>query len=412
MGDYKIFLYFAIILLFTKVFGLFTKKAQMPQVVGALIAGLILGPSVLNLVSEDHVLVTLSELGVIILMFTAGLETDLHQMKKVGVSASIIAVIGVILPLGGGYLCAMIFDGGFTGFNQQFLQNIFIGIVLTATSVSITVEALREMGKLKSKVGLAILGAAIIDDILGIIALTIITSLSSSNGGNYSMLFVLMRILGFFAFSLVVGIGAKYFFKYLYSRHGRKRRIPIFGFILCLLLAYIAEEYFAIADITGAYIAGIIITSACGCDYITEKMEVTSYMLMSPIFFAVIGIKTNLLAITPTTIVFAIVLTIVAILTKIFGCSIGAKITGFNKKDSLRIGVGMVCRGEVALIVANKGAASGLLNPAYFEPIIFMVIFTTLITPIMLKLLYKKKNKKHDLNASQPLQVEALAQGV
>lgn len=392
MLEVDFFLDLAIILLSTKILGLLTRQIRVPQVVGALIAGLILGPAVLNVVHETDFIDKMAELGVIALMFTAGLETDIKEMKKCGKASLVIAIIGVAVPLAGGFLVTSLFSG--TAFanmtQQQLLQNIFIGVVLTATSVSITVETLREMGKLKSPSGTAILGAAVIDDILGIIILTIISSFADP---SVSVGSISLRIVLFFVFAAVCGAIFYFLFQHLSKRHGKKRRIPVYGLAFCLILSFVAEKYFGIADITGAYLAGIIISSVTQSHYIMEKFEVLSFMLLSPIFFASIGIKTHFTALTGPIIILTIVLLIVAVLTKVVGCGLGARACGYSKKESIRIGIGMISRGEVALIVADKGAAIGLMNATLFGPLVIVVIATTLMTPILLKMVYKQNDK-------------------
>ncbi len=391
MLSYDFFLDLAIILLSTKIFGLLTRKVQMPQVVGALLAGVLLGPTFLNVLQETEFIDKMAELGVIMLMFTAGMETDIKELKQTGKASFIIAAFGVGIPLIGGFLAAAVFSGNIASMSKlELLQNIFIGVILTATSVSITVETLREMGKLKTKSGTAILGAAVIDDIMGIIILTFIISFRDS---SVSLTSIVMRIILFFVFSTVCGFLFYKGFEYMSKKYGRKRRIPIYSFILCLILAYIAEEYFGIADITGAYLAGIIISNLKSNEYVAEKVEITSYMLFSPIFFASIGIKTSIHTMSWNIVFFSLLLIVVAIMTKIIGCGIGARLTGFSREDSIKIGIGMVSRGEVALIVANKGAAVGLIREEYFAPIIIVVLVTTLITPILLKLAYKGKKE-------------------
>ncbi|NDL68788.1 cation:proton antiporter [Anaerotalea alkaliphila] len=386
MLSYGFFLDLAIILLSTKLFGLLTRKFQMPQVVGALLAGLILGPTFLNILEETTFINQMAELGVIMLMFAAGMETDIHELKKTGKASFVIAIFGVAIPLIGGFLATAVFSDSLGNMTQaELLQNIFIGIILTATSVSITVETLREMGKLKSPAGTAILGAAVIDDILGIIILTIVISFKDTSVNIGSILF---RIALFFVFAIVSGFVLNKAFDYMSRRYGRKRRIPIYGFVLCLLMSYIAEHYFGIADITGAYLAGIVISNLGMNYYVAEKVEVTSYMLLSPIFFASIGIKTALDSLDSRILIFSLVLLLVAVFSKVLGCGFGARIMGYKKQEALRIGVGMVSRGEVALIVADKGASVGLVSNELFAPVIIVVIVTTLITPILLKIVF------------------------
>ncbi len=372
----------AIILIFTKGFGLVTKRFSMPQVLGALIAGIVLGPTGINLLHETEFIGAVAELGVIVLMFSAGLETDIKELKKCGKASLVIAILGVLVPLIGGALISLIF-------NQNMMENIFIGVILTATSVSITVESLQEMGKLKTDAGTAILGAAIIDDILGIIILTIITSTATPNSPAIS--FILLKIVAFFLLAAVVGLGSYYFFQWLSKRDEHQRRVPILGLAFCLILAFVAEE-FGVADITGAYIAGLILCNTVQSDYIARRVEIISYMLLSPIFFASIGIKTSISGMDSRIIIFTVLLVTVAILSKVIGCGLGAKVCKYNNKDSYRIGVGMISRGEVALIVANKGMAVGLMPQLFFAPVIIMVIVTTLITPIWLKLAYRGPN--------------------
>lgn len=374
----------ALILISTKLFGLITKKIKMPQVVGALLAGVILGPAFLNVLSETEFIQNLSELGVIVLMFTAGLETDVDKLKKTGKASFIIAILGVIVPLVGGFFIASIFNRGDD--LSSILQNVFIGIILTATSVSITVETLKEMGKLNTRAGNAILGAAIIDDILGIIALTITTSLADP---SINVLLVLAKIIMFFIFSGISG----YLFHWLFLRLDKRykkdlRRFVIIAFAFCLLLSFFAEELFGVADITGAFIAGLVISDSSRSKYLNSRFETLSYILLSPIFFASIGIKVQLKAMTNMTLMFLILLLLIAILSKVIGCALGAKICSYSNMEAIQIGTGMISRGEVALIVANKGIAMGLMMQEFLAPVVIVVVLTTIITPILLKVVF------------------------
>lgn len=395
MESYDFLLFVAIILLSTKIFSLLSQKVNMPQVVGALLVGVLLGPSCLNILHETDFLTKSAEIGVIFLMFLAGLDTDFDDLKATGKSSVIIAFVGVLIPLGSGFLTYYLFFHGQRPDTMIFLESAFVGIVLTATSVSITVETLREMGKLKGKMGTSILGAAIIDDILGIIALTVITSFTVP---GVEIMVVLLNILLFFVFIAVCGFFVFRLFRKLEIVYGTKRRVAIYAVAFCLLLSYISEVYFGVADITGAYFAGLILCNVTETkSYIASKINITSYMFFTPIFFASIGIKTVITGMSQELILFTLALLIVAILSKIVGCGLGAKICGFSNMDSLAIGVGMISRGEVALIVAQKGEQAGLISPTLFPAIVLVVIVTTLITPILLKaVIYMKEQKQVD----------------
>lgn len=392
MESYKFLFNLAIILLSTKVLGLATQKIRMPQVVGALLAGLLLGPAMLGILTETDFIHDLAEIGVIILMFCAGLETDIDELKKSGKKAFVIALIGVFVPLIGGFAVACYFNRpGIIASDAGcsiFLQNVFIGVILTATSVSITVETLKELGKLKTRSGNAILGAAIIDDILGIVALTIITSMADS---SVHIGAVLLKVVMFFVFAGVTGIlFHKLYKKWSESAEKGLHRHAIVAFSFCLLLSYIAEAWFGVADITGAFLAGLIVSKTQRTQFLASKFEVLSYLFVSPVFFASIGLRVELPKMTGAIIGFSIVLVIVAILTKIVGCGFGAKMCGYKNYQSLRIGVGMISRGEVALIVASKGTQLGLLGSNFLGPVVIVVVITTIITPVLLKPVFKR----------------------
>lgn len=398
MEDYSYLLSIALILISTKVLGLFSKKIKLPQVVGALIAGVIMGPACLGWIHNTEMLSCLSEIGVIVLMFAAGLETDINELKRTGKASFLIALIGVIVPLLGGAAAAYFFNDSVDG--NKMLQNIFIGIILTATSVSITVETLKEMGKLSTPAGNAILGAAIIDDILGIIALTMVISMADS---SVSIGMVLLKILGFFVFTFVAAVGYHYAFKKWTDNNPVKlRRYVVISFAFCLVLAYCAEEFFGVADITGAFFAGLAISGTTKADYVTKRFDTLSYLLLSPIFFASIGLKVVLPKMNLEIVLFTVIICLVAVLTKVIGCGLGAKICKYSNKEALQIGVGMISRGEVALIVANKGEAVGLMSDKFFAPIVIMVVLTTIITPVLLKVVFKDKNDAGKVEEKEP----------
>lgn len=387
METYSVFKDLAIIIVFAKFFGILARKCRAPQVVGEIIAGLLIGPSILGLVQQTDFLTEMAEIGVVLLMFSAGLETDLKELLKTGPVAFLIACAGVFVPLVGGTLLYMGFYGAAPWGSEKFYMAVFIGVIMTATSVSITVESLREMGKLRGKVGTTILSAAIIDDVIGIIVLTFVVGFKSpdSNPGK-----VVFSTVLFFAMALVVGYILFRIFRSFDERYPHTRRIPIISLALCFFFAYAAEHFFGIADITGAYVAGIILCSMRDSSYIEEKMEVSSYMIFGPVFFASIGLKTNIDNVNGSILMFSLGFVLVALITKIIGCGLMAKLCRFRFQDSLKIGVGMMTRGEVALIVAQKGLSVGLLTPVYFTSVILLIIVSSISTPIILKLLYAK----------------------
>lgn len=387
MESYLVFKDLAIIVIFAKIFGILARKLKAPQVVGEIIAGLLIGPSVLGLVDQSTFLSQMAEIGVILLMFSAGLETNLHDLIKTGLKATLIACSGVFVPLVGGFFLYRWFYGPAGVGTQEFYSALFVGVILTATSVSITVQALREMGRLKGYVGTTILSAAIIDDIIGIIVLTVVIGLKD---GGADVGAVIGKTALFFVFSIGIGFIIYQIFKAIDARHPHTRRIPIMGLALCLAMAYISEKYFGIADITGAYVAGIILCNVRDSEYIAEKMDINSYMLFGPIFFASIGLKTDITEINMSIIWFSLAFVGVGLICKIIGCGLMAKVCRFTWADSLKIGVGMMTRGEVALITSQKGLAVGLLTPVYFTAVILLIIFSSILTPIILKLLYSK----------------------
>lgn len=387
METYAVFKDLAIIIIAAKVCGILARKLKAPQVVGMIIAGLLIGPSVLGLVEQTDFLTQMAEIGVILLMFSAGLETDLKELVKTGPIATLIACAGVAVPLVLGAVLYMMFYGWAAFGTEEFFKAVFIGCIMTATSVSITVQSLRELGYLKGRVGTTILSAAIIDDVIGIIVLTFVIGFKNPDSNPMR---VIVNTVLFFVAAIIGGIIAYYIFKKVDNRYPHTRRIPIASLALCFIFAYVAEKYFGIADITGAYVAGIILCSIKDSRYIEEKVDINSYMLFGPVFFASIGLKTSIDSIDSSLILFCIGFVIVALISKIIGCGLMAKICGFKGMDCLKIGVGMMTRGEVALIVAQKGLSVGLMSSRYFTAVILLIIISSVSVPILLKLLYAK----------------------
>ncbi|MBR1673110.1 MAG: cation:proton antiporter [Fretibacterium sp.] len=397
--EYTYLLSLCVILLSTKIFSIISRRAQLPQVVGALMAGLFFGPAVLGALTSHFLgfqfclmpsglLSRLAELGVIVIMFTAGMETNISDLQASGKVGFVVALSGVLVPLGMGAGLMYLFDP-----NTTFVSAVFVGAVLTATSVSITVETLKELGKMSTKAGNTILAAALIDDILGLICLTVITGMA---GEQVNMLLILVKITGFFVF---VGLMGVLFYKFMdwsdrQQEERNLRRYPVIGFAFCLFMAWAAEVVFGIADIIGAFSAGMIIAMSPKGQYIASKFDTIAYLLLTPVFFANIGLEVTIPHMSLGLLAFTAALVAVSVISKLGGCGLGARLCGLDKHQSYQIGLGMVCRGEVALIVAGKGMAMGMINEDYLGPIIIMIIICTIFTPIFLKKAFRGKDEE------------------
>ena len=387
METYEIFKDLAIVLLAAKFFAILSRKIKVPMVVGEIIAGLIIGPCLLGWVQQTEFLSSMAEIGVVLIMFSAGLETNLKELKKSGLLAFFIACMGVLVPLVGGTLMYMAFYGFAPWGDEEFFKAMFVGCIMTATSVGITVEALKEMGYLKGRIGQTIVSAAIIDDVIGIIVLTFVIALKDPNTKpvmivrNTALFFLIAFVGGYLFYRLFQKVDAKY---------PHSRRIPIIGVGLCFALAYCAERFFGIADITGAYVAGIILCNIRDAEYIDRKVSVVGYMFFGPIFFIGIGLKTDLSGMTLQLLWLSLAFVAVALITKIIGCGLVAKIAGLKNIDCLKIGVGMMTRGEVALIISQKGMSLGIIDASFFTAVILLIITSSILVPILLKALYAK----------------------
>ena len=386
--DLRFLLDLAILIFSAKALGLLAKRLGAPQVVGEIVAGLAVGPAVLNIVQMTEPIEIFAEMGVILLMFSTGLGTDLKQLIRSGPKALFIASMGVLVPLLGGIFIYGIFNGFSAPPSEQFYSAMFMGTIITATSVSITVAVLQEMGKLGTEVGTTIVGAAVIDDVIGIIVLTCVLGAATGKGGVGQ---VIIKILLFFAAAFIVGFAVHKAMTLLDEKNPHTQRIPIYSLAFCLFMSYAAETWFGIADITGAYVAGIVLCTIKDASYVERKIDINSYMIFAPIFFAGIGLKTDLSSMTVHIFWFSICFIITALLSKIMGCALAAKLCGFDRMDSFRIGVGMMTRGEVALIVARKGLDAHVMAPVYFAAVILLIIVSSVITPIILKRLFTVK---------------------
>ena len=389
MGSLRFIIDVALILFAAKAFGIVARKLHAPEVVGEIIAGLILGPAVIGLVNQSDFISKMAEIGVIMLMFEAGLSTDMKKLKATGLKATVIACAGVFVPLVLGAVLFMSFYGFDKFGSDQFIKGLFIGTLMAATSVSITVAALKELGKLSSTVGTTIVSAAIIDDVIVIIVLTFVLS---AKGSGASVVMTMLKAILFFAIAIISGFIIYKAFQWLDARYEHTRRIPIAALCYCMFMAYVAERYFGIADITGAYVAGVVLCNLHDVKYVERKVDVSSYMVFAPIFFAGIGLKVSFESMNLMLLFFSIAFVVVACISKIIGCGLTSKLCRFNWNDSLKIGIGMMTRGEVALITAQKGLAADLISSEYFTAVILMILVSSILAPILLKTLYPSKS--------------------
>ncbi|MEK5184711.1 cation:proton antiporter [Solibacillus sp. FSL W7-1324] len=369
-----------LVLFATKLAGHLAARLGQPSVLGKIIVGIILGPALLGWVHDTELLTVFSQIGVLLLMFLAGLETDLQEMNRNKKAAIYVALGGILLPIILGY-------AGSQYYGLSAGESIFIGLLLSATSVSISVQALRELGWLNSKEGSTLLGAAVLDDIVVVILIAIAMSFFAGSDTNIGLL-IGKKVL-FFAILIVL---AKWFIPHfirIFKKFRVTESILSAGLIICFGLSYFAE-FLGIAGIIGAFFAGIAIAQTEYKEEIEHKVEPIAYGIFVPFFFVSIGLAVSFDGIGEQ-IGFIIVFSIIAVVSKFVGSGIGAKLAGFNTKSSMGVGAGMVSRGEVALILAAMGLEGGLLPGNYYTSIIIVIIVTTIVTPPMLKAIFGKR---------------------
>ncbi|ALQ67342.1 cation:proton antiporter [Bacillus cereus] len=380
--EFEFFFQIALILLSTKLAGDLSVRLGQPSVLGKLIVGIVIGPAVLGWIENSELLTQLSNVGVILLMFMAGLETDLEELNANRNSSLAVALGGIILPFVGGYVSGLVM-----GMEQG--NAVFLGLLLCATSVSISVQTLRDLGKMKTRESTTMLGAAVFDDILVVILLAFAMSFLGTDDVNLTM--VILKKVVFFASIILIGWkGVPAIMRWL-SPLRVSESIVSAALIICFSFAYFGE-LLGIAGIIGAFAAGIAISQTNYKHEVEKKVEPIAYAMFVPVFFVSIGMNITFDGIG-NQIWFILALTIIAVLTKLIGCGFGARMTGFDAKSSAIIGAGMVSRGEVALIIAGTGLSSGLLAQDYFTAIVIVVILTTMITPPMLKYTFGAKDK-------------------
>jgi len=382
----------AILIAAAKLGGYISLRLGQPSVLGELIAGLILGPSLLNMLhrapfTSQHLgetITLLAEIGVLLLMFLAGLELHIEDLVKSGKVSALAGTLGVVVPVALGY-------GLGRAFSLETLPSLFIGLVLAATSVSISAQTLMELRVLRSRVGVGLLGAAVFDDVLVILILSILLALTADGGGGLAAVgLVLLRMTLFLVAASAVGV------LWLPRLSRRIDRLPVsqalvaFVLVTLLLYSFTAEVLGSMAAITGAFMAGLFLSRSPLRDRIQANISVIAYGLFVPIFFVSVGLAADARAMAGDGAWLIIAMIVVAIVSKIIGAGLGARLAGFTNLESLQLGAGMMSRGEVGLIVATLGVNQGLLSPQVYSGVVGVVIVTTLLTPPALRLLFAR----------------------
>lgn len=398
MNYYDVLLPLSIILVISKVLVKLCERAGLPKVVGMLLAGVLVG--LINYIPGQTVLCDtaleglgfIAKIGVILIMFSAGIETDVKQIRSVGVPAIIITSAGVLLPLGFGFIAATLCSGGFAALDRSsVLTNLFYGTILTATSVSVTVATLKELGQLSSKLGSTVIAAAVLDDIIGVIVLSFVIAMGGNGTETVDPWSVVLKTVLFFVFVLAIGIPCKILFDLIEKRYPHHRLLPILSIALCFFFAYASEKWFGVADITGAFAAGLVLSGNKESNYIDRRSDIISYMMFTPVFFANIGITANFSGIDAGMLLFGAAFIVAGIAGKVLGCAGTALICRYSAADSLRIGIGMMARAEVALVCTQKGVDSGMIGPEIMPFVLVLIVLTSFATPLILKRSYKKQ---------------------
>ena len=397
MEYYSVLLPLALIMGGSKILSKLCEKLNLPQFVGMLLTGVIIG--FINYIPNQQILTETSmegigfiaKLGVILIMFYAGLETDIKQIKSVGAPAMVITLAGVAVPMGLGFVVACLFNGGFNSGYETMLDNLFYGVVLTATSVSVTVATLKELGKLNSKVGSTVIAAAIIDDIIGVIVLSFVIAMKGDGTNSTPPLKIVIMTALFFAAAAVFGTVATKVLAAVEKRFPHHRLLPIFGMAVCFFFSYASEKWFGVADITGAFAAGLFLSKNPESEYIDRKSDIMSYMIFTPVFFANIGMTVKFDSINTGMILFGLCFILAGLSGKVIGCAGASLLCRYDFKDSVRVGLGMMVRAEVALVCAQKGVENHMINSNIMPFILILIILSSFVTPMFLKMSYKKE---------------------
>jgi Kef-type K+ transport system membrane component KefB len=399
----QLLLLLALVIAAAKAAGALANKIGQPAVFGEILVGLLLGPTLVDVLawplfagpeggaasSLGAVIGDLAEIGVLLLMFVAGLETDVQEMRRVGKVAFWSAFGGVVFPMIGGAATALAFG------LPLLWEGIFIGAILTATSVSISAQTLIELGALRTREGSTILGAAVIDDVMGIIVLSLVVAAASASAAGFDLAqlgLVAVRIAAFFAIGIAAGRWFAPFLRWA-SGLGVSQALLAAVLIIAFIYSWAAEYLGAVAAITGSYLAGVLVAQTPFKKEVDEGVHPVTYSMFVPIFFVSIGLQANGRVLGESA-WFAIALIVVAIVTKAVGCGLFARLSGFTATESIRVGAGMISRGEVGLIIAGYGLAHQIIGRDVFSASVVMVLVTTMVTPPLLRLTFPRRRPR------------------
>lgn len=379
----------SVILLATLIGGQFSARLKLPAVVGELLAGIIVGPAVLNLVQPTEIIKVLSDIGVIFLMFLAGLDSDLKTLKRLLRPSVLVAGFGMIVPIIIAYMTGILF-----AFSQA--ESLFLGLTFSATSVSISVAVLQEMGRLEGKEGMTILGAAVADDLLSIILLSIVSGLTGvSEPGSNKGKDLILSLLTQAAFLILLVFVSVYVIPRLINL-SQRLTLPVPETLVAMIIVVLASwgaEKVGLSNVIGAFFAGLALNRTSAQKTLKKNFTVIGYSSFIPIFFVSIGLNMSIKGILNDFILF-FVLVIGSVFSKLVGAGLGAKIAGFSNSSALLVGTGMVSRGEMALVVAQMGLTNHLLAPAAYSTVIGAIIMTTVVSPFLLKWSISKMAQK------------------
>lgn len=390
----QIILVLAIIISLAKIGGYLSYKLGQPAVVGEVLIGLLIGPSVLNfmnwsVLSDPHLSETIThfaELGVLLLLLIAGLGLHLNDLVQSGKTAIMTGTLGFFLTLGMGFLLAKLFS-----FGTQ--EAIFIGLILAPTSIGISAQTLMELRVLRTKVGTTLLGAAVADDTLGVLGVSLFLAffMGSASEGAESIYIILLKMVLYMVVFSLIGLYALPKMAQYVDKLPISQGLVAFSFTTALFYAWAAEELGYMAAIIGAFMAGLFLARSPLKDKIERGLSSIAYGVFVPIFFINVGLSANVRQISGTGYVLLLGMMVVVILSKTIGAGISGRLGGMTNKESLQLGFGMIPRGEVVLIIAAVGITEGLINSSVFSTIVVLVIITTIMTPPILRYLFSDK---------------------